>query len=249
MKKIISAVAIVLAMTIPALAAQDDMRLTFKTKGPDAYKDGTRVLDNEFYALVWVADGAPFGGFNADGTLAAKTGNEIVALVPFAEGGRLPLTVKQIASADAARYNGGSFRILALDTRQASGALSAPRVDANGRPIPSRVNGYSEIYAMAPIAAAYAAALEIDSPIQISAVSAIPEGTPKPVITDAKVRRGAKGQEFVIRVKGTVPFLDYTAASLEGGEVGTVEAGDSEKEIEIVIPATNDKGLFKIIRR
>ena len=119
MKKLAFA-AIAAAASLTLLAgAQNDMRLLFETQGIDTYKGGTqRVLDGEFYALVWTPAGAAFAGFNADGTLTGAA-DELVAAVPFAKGGRLPLTVKQIPAARVSHYAQGTFTVVSLDTRKA----------------------------------------------------------------------------------------------------------------------------------
>ena len=252
MKKLFLTMAMALMATVVVQAAQNDLRLVFETKGPDTYKDATPVLDGEFYALVWVKSGAAFAGFNADATLVDAAANELVAAVPFAQGGRLPPTKKQLAAEAASRYASGSFELILLDTRTADGTLAAPGQDANGRPFPAKVNGYSTLAAQTAASAAYSAALGIDVPIRIAAASAVPEGTPQPVITKVAMRQGPNGQEMVITVKGTVPYLDYTAAGADGSAVpASVATGkaDADDTIEIVVPATGDFGLFKAIRK
>ena len=47
-------------------ASINDTCISFSTKGPDTYLDGSVVLDGECYALVWSKDGV-FDGFNAKG--------------------------------------------------------------------------------------------------------------------------------------------------------------------------------------
>ena len=261
MKKAICSMVLALAAAFAASAAVNDVRLTFYTKGPDAYKDGTTVRDGEFYALVWVAKDAAFQGFNADGTLVAKEGNELIAAVPFAENGHLAFCAKLVAAADMARYEGGTFELVMLDTRNADGTVSAAkRVGDTGAWELAAVNGYQPIASVTPQAAALSTALNIASPIRISLTSEIPEGTPQPVITGMTRREGANGREMVIRVKGTAAYLRYTAAAVGlGGTAGAPSrqdegtaangAADPDAEIEIVIPATGDSGFFKVTRK
>lgn len=252
MKKAILTMAMALMAAVVAQAAQDDLRLVFETKGPDCYKDATAVLDGEFYALVWVKAGATFGGFNADATLVDAEANELVAVVPFAKDGRLPATKKQLAAETAPHYTTGSFAVILLDTRNADGTLAVVAKDEVGRPFPAKVNGYSTLAVQTAESAAYSAALGIDAPIQIAAASAVPEGTPQPVITKVAMRQGPNGQEMVISVKGTVPYLDYTAAGADGSAVSASAAAgkaNADDTIEIVVPAKGNMGLFKVIRK
>lgn len=250
-RTILSMMVAVAAMA--ASAAIDDVCLTFKSTGIDCYKDGTRALDGEFYALVWVAKDATFGGFNADGTLVDPVNNEVIVTYPYAKGGKLPKCKAQVSQANAVRFGfGGSLHVILLDTRLADGTLAGRIALANGGYAPARINGYESVSAVTAEAAILAYALNIPSPILIEKTSEVPEGAPKPVITSATLRDGAKGREFVIRVKGTAAYLNYTAAGVNGTEVkdpsAASGAADPEAEIEIVIPATDDTGLFKVIR-
>ena len=278
MKTAICSMVLAVTAALSASAAVNDLRLTFYTKGPDTYKDGTPVKDGEFYALVWVAKDAAFRGFNADGTLVAKEGNELIAAVPFAENGHLAFCAKLIAAADMRRYEGGAFELVMLDTRNADGTVSAAkRVGETGAWELAAVNGYQPIASVTPQAAALSTALNIASPIRIGLTSEIPEGTPQPVITSTELREGPNGREMVIRVKGTAAYLRYTAAAVElggtaaSGEAASGEAAngeavssplqkelsptssngaaDPDDEIEIVVPATGSSGLFKVTRK
>lgn len=255
MKKTLCTMLVALA-AVAASAAEDNVRITFQTPGPDRYQDGAPVLDGEFYALVWVADGAAFKGFKADGALVAADGNALVAQGPAAEGGCLPLSKAEVTPAQAALWANGSFKVVLLDTRDADGSLSAKVATADGGWAPAKVNGCSEVAGMTVRDAAYAASLSIKSPITIAMGSEVPEGTPAPVITGFRLREGANGTEAVIKVKGTVPYLNYCAASVNPGE-GTTEAisdaaangAANGEEVEIVVPANGKFGLFKVIRK
>ena len=264
MKKLICSM-VLAAATFAANAAVDDVRLTFCTKGPDTYKDGTTVKDGEFYALVWVAKDAAFQGFNADGTLVAKETNELVAAVPFAENGHLAFCKKQIAASEMAHYAGGTFELVMLDTRNADGTVSAAkRADGTGAWELAAVNGYQPVASMTPQAAALSTALDIDSPIKIAFTSAIPADAPKPVVTGMTMREGANGREMVIKVKGTAAYLRYAASSVKLGGTRSVAsedgtdavasasvngASDPDEEIEIVVPATDESGFFSVNRK
>lgn len=71
-----------------------DARLSFSTKGPDRYADGSVVLDGECYALVWSKDGN-FDGFAANGECIDDC-DRIVLIAPIAKDGRCPSVLFQI---------------------------------------------------------------------------------------------------------------------------------------------------------
>ena len=114
MKKILMVAAVLAGVT--CFGAQNDTLLTFSTKGPDKYKDGTTVLDGECYALVWTKTGATFGGFGADGKLKSET-DKLVLVASVAKGGCCPSTLFEISAKDAEQYEGGTFALYLLDTR------------------------------------------------------------------------------------------------------------------------------------
>lgn len=235
-------------------AAQNDLRYTFWSQGPDSYRDGTAVLDGEFYALVWVKEGETFGGFNADGSLASAS-NRLVVEGPYARGGKCKHMVHLVTPTEAAQYAGGNFQLHLLDTRRADGSLSGYTVGADNSYAPKMVNGYQSVYEVSSAAAALSVALGVRSPICIENVSVVPTDAPTPKITGVKMRRGVNGQEMVITVKGTAAYLNYTVASgvtpsaLTSTDVGVTGEADAEKEIEIVVPATGASGFFKVIRK
>ena len=253
-KALIACCAFVAALV--ARADMDNLRITFQTKGVDTYQDGTTVRDGEFYALVWVASGASFAGFNADATLKDPVANELVVSVPFAKDGRLGFTKHEIPASAAGKYADGSFLVVLLDTRNADGTLSGSVTDAEGVHVPNAVNGYSTVADVSAHAAAYSTSLNLGLPVSVSSVSGIPADAPKPVITGIRLRDGAKGREAVLTVKGTAPYLRYVAAGGDEPKVGDKlpetavnGAADAEREIEIVVPAENASAFYSVERQ
>ena len=257
MKKTLMAL-VALAAGMIFAAEQNDFRLTLSTKGPDSYAAAPKrtVLDGEFYALVWTKTADAPVVFKADGTVDGEA--KLVVAGPWAKNGRCGYVLHQISAGEMKDYAGGVFRLVALDTRKADGTLSGFTRDAEGYAHPTMVNGYSLVASMTTDAALLSSTLRLDSPISISEPSTVPEGTPQPVITDMKLRRGANGQELVIRVKGTSPYLNYTASAVavdgatsevQSAAAGATGAENPDDEIEIVVPATGNSGLFKVIRK
>lgn len=243
MKKLICGLAIASAAACFA-GEQNDLRVTFSTRGTDKYADGSIVLDGEFYALVWSP--AEFQGFKADGSTVSEA-DEVIATVPFAKGGRLPLTLAEIDAADASKYEDGAFSVLLLDTRNAAGEVEA---DAKA---PSAVNGYATTATVTLEEAAASASLGVASPVQVSVASAVPADAPKPVITGVK----KDGKYLILTVKGTAAYLRYNVA---GGatpdavkETGKADApkdgaATADDTIELKVPAEGNSGFYKVIR-
>ncbi len=243
MKKLICGLAIASAAACFA-GAQNDLRVTFSTRGPDKYADGSIVLDGEFYALVWTP--TEFQGFNADGSTVSKD-DEVIATVPFAKGGRLPLTLAEIDAADASKYEEGAFSVLLLDTRNAAGEVEA---DAKA---PSAVNGYVTTATVSLEEAAASASLGVASPVQVSVASAVPADAPKPVITGVK----KDGKYLILTVKGTAAYLRYNVAggatpdaivTTGAAEAPKDGAATTEDTIELKVPAEGNSGFYKVIR-
>ncbi|MCR5414629.1 MAG: hypothetical protein K6F50_07900 [Kiritimatiellae bacterium] len=243
MKKLICGLAIASAAACFA-GEQNDLRVTFSTKGTDKYADGSTVRDGEFYALVWSP--ATFQGFKADGSTVSKD-DEVIATVPFAKGGRLPLTLAEIDAAEASKYEEGAFSVVLLDTRNAAGEVEA---DAKA---PSAVNGYETTATVSLEEAAASASLGVDSAVKVSVTSAVPADAPKPVITGVK----KEGDFLILTVKGTAAYLRYNVAGGATpdaiGTAGTAEApkdgaASAEDTIELKVPAEGSSGFYKVIR-
>ena len=106
MKKI-ALFGIAVSMACAAWAAQNDLLVSFSTKGPDKYADGSVVIDKECYALVWTPKGVESASIAADGTAAG--GAKIVLVAPIARNGRCPKVVYRVdaARAETEFSNGG----------------------------------------------------------------------------------------------------------------------------------------------
>ena len=157
----------------------------FSTVGPDTYADGSTVVNGERYALVATPAGQEFGGFNADCT-AAREGDKVLTIAPFAKGGRLPPTLFQADAADAA---GKDLKVFLLDTR-----TSATTVPPANTPVAELVlNGAVEI---------------VDPSISVSTTSSMLTGDTSainPTIEDFAV----EGNQAVITIANVRPGLNY----------------------------------------
>ena len=227
-----------LALAAPVFAAQNDALITFSTQGPDTYGDGSTVLDGEYYALVWVKDGAEFAGFQADGTVVDPDTSACLIAVPRAKDGHCRPVTFELSDALVQKYQGGSFGVWLLDTRIADGDGGTV---VGG--IAKSVNGYGQV-----ATAASANGTVFAGAVTVTALSALPAGTPKPVIKAMEVKDGY----VFITVEGTVPYLQYNVAAdstpaLDAAEEADVpQTGDADQDILLIAPADGDSGFFRV---
>lgn len=250
MKKAMFSMLAALAAAVASAAANDAL-VTFSTKGPDKYADGTAVVDGERYALVWTAPGSDGAAIAADGSVK---GGEIVLAAPVAKGGRCPTVVFEVgADLMSGRYAGGTWSVYLLDTRRygADGAVTLAgsvgglpvAINAAGLVAGSSVKLSSGGISDAAVVAAASA----------SSATAVPEGTPSPTITGIRV----EGANVFVSVKGTVPYLQYglssgsTPDAVTEGVSGTPQTGASapDEEIVLVAPAKSGGAFFKVGRK
>ena len=252
MKKIFVLAMGVLAGAMAFGGAQNDLRVTFCSSGPDRYADGRTVLDNEFYALVWVKDGATFAGFAADGSLVAAEGGKVLVSGPWAKDGRCRFVGLQIDAAEASAYAKGAFQLYLLDTRNADGTTLSAKAG-----VPGAVNGFAAVAETKGDGNGYSSSLSASGSIMVKTVSALPPGAPQPQITDLQVVDSPNGKMLKLKVKNTVPYLRYNVA---GGETpqnidvdhvaveGANGAATKDGEVELFVPATGSGAFFKVIR-
>lgn len=258
MKKLIMMVAGAMATVFAFAAEQNDVRVTFWSKGPDQYKDGSTVVDGELYALVWTKAGASFAGFKADGSLVDDANSQVVAAGPWAKGGRCKPILHLVAAAQASAFARGTYDLVFLDTRNADGTVSAPERDEEGSVKLSVVNGCTSV-ASATGAAEGSASMSAAGGIVIETASAVPTGVPQPEITGLEMVNVNGEQMMKLTVKNTVPFLRYKGAEVDlsadaesAGQDGGVPANGAssvDQEVEVLVPAKGKQGFFKVTRQ
>ena len=141
MKKLVTCIMGLMAAFALADGA-DDATVSFSTRGPDRYADGTTVMDGECYALVWSADGV-FEGLSANGE-PVDSNDKVVLIAPMAKDGHCPEIVFQLPASVATSLATGVYDVLLLDTRvtRADGT-TAPNGTVNGKL--KMVNGYGGV--------------------------------------------------------------------------------------------------------
>lgn len=235
-----------------AFGAANDALVSFSTKGPDAYADGSTVLDGECYALVWMSNGADGFAVAADGS---AEGGEIVLAAPIAKGGRCPDVLFEVDAGDMeTKYKGGSWGVYLLDTRRwGSDGSVRPAGTVNGKV--SLVNAAGAVPGAAVrVASGVSTALGAVTGAVAASATAVPAAAEakKPVITGIRV----DGANVYVTVKGTVPYLQYGLSSgatpdavAEGvGSPRTGAVADDE-EIVLVAPAKKGSAFFKVGRK
>jgi len=244
---------------LSAFGGADDTLITFSTKGPDTYLDGTVVKDGECYALVWTKSGATFAGFTADGNPVGD-GSEVLVFAPLAKDGRCPSTLFELDAKLAERYKGGTYALYLVDTRLASGKLGGVKADG----LPVAVNGYGEVKSKSEeVKSAEGASSQAS--VSVTTKSALPADAPKPQITAIRL----VGDKVFLTVKNTLPCLQYAANEVkvrgEGGQRRDGKSSDNlnlqpqsgsatqgaenvDEEITVIAPKKGESGFYSVER-
>ena len=247
---------LMLAVALFAQAASDDVLLAFSTKGPDRYADGTPVLEGEVYAVVWTRTGFDFAGVDMNGRVVDAENNAVIVALPRGKysakcgGVRCPKTLFQLGASVSSQYVGGRYALMLLDTRVSDGKGG---LVASGRMDQVKGWGLVEKSRVAPVSGGCASATGLDE-VATTHTSAVPAGEeiPQPRITGISVKDGY----VTLKVKGTSSRLLYNvAAGDKPGRPSTRHAANAvagharaDREIEIVMPLTEGRNFFQVVR-
>jgi len=196
---------LVAASALGAFADAANVLISFSTRAPggaypgDTYADGKTVVDGEWYALVWSADGV-FDGITTD-CKPVDANDAVVLVAPLAKGGHCPYTVFQIDSKSVNAKTDGEFAVYLLDTRGVNG-LAAAKTAAG---LPALLNGSAKAvsYAAAKAENGGATAKSASGSLAWGA-SAVTDPT-QPKITAFQVA----GDKVTISVEGILPGVKY----------------------------------------
>lgn len=244
MKKILCSAFLISAMSVFAAAPS---WIDFSTTGPDLYADGSQVLDNEVYALVWVAKSAEFAGFNAKGEIVDSTVNKLICRAAVAKDGACPF-IRYMLDGGNQDLTGGEFRVYLLDTRvkYEDGTAKAGVRNAGGAFVV--VNGYEKVNAKIAKGGTVAVAKENAASGADALASLLPADVPQPVIRSFDYADG----RVLLKVANTVPYVQYTVEGfMKLGAEGTVVAnGVNGKEgtVNLIVESPGDFRFFKVIR-
>lgn len=250
---------LVVLSSLSVMAASDDVLLVFSTRGPDHYAEGAPVQEGEMYAVVWMAAGREFAGFDMNGKVLDADNNALIVAMPLARyserigGGYCPITMFRISGSVAKDFVGGTYALALLDTRAAA---------ENGDLVPSgkiaNLKGWSlveksSISAVVGGGVGQAIDAGAENGTTVSTSSEVPAGedVPQPRITGIKVQDG-----YVrLTVKGTSPRLLYNvAAGAHPGRRTDRRAALSpiqgharaDREIELIVPVRDDQSFFTV---
>ena len=247
-KKSIALLLLSLGITAVTFAnSLGDARLSFSTKGPDRYADGSIVMDGECYALVWSQDGN-FEGFSADGECIDGF-DRIVLIAPVARDGRCPPVLFQIPEAEAEELKNGQYSVYLLDTRVASGETVRPCGTVNGKL--ALMNGYGAASANLAISGANsdkkAEEAETASGGQVASIlSAVPADCTQPRIKAIRIE-GDNVFLTVENLKGFMRVRSGSDVSVSGATDAAVETTGGE-DVTLVTRKPGNSGFFKVIR-
>jgi hypothetical protein len=247
MKKIFFLLSVGIALVSLAHSV-GDARLSFSTKGPDLYADGSVVMDGECYALVWSNDGI-FDGFSANGE-CIDSADRIVLIAPVAKDGRCPPVLFQIPEAEAEALKNGQYAVYLLDTRVASGESVRPCGTVNGKL--ALMNGYGAASANLAINGANAdkkaEEAETASGGQVASIlSAAPSNCVQPRIKAMRI----DGDNVFLTVENLKGFMRVSSGSdVSASDAATaaVETNGGDEDVTLVTRKQGNSGFFKVIR-
>ena len=248
-------------LAVVGSAAENDALLSFSTRGPDRYADGSPVGAGEVYALVWIRAGHAFAGVDLNGLPVDPENNAVLISQPLAkvkivqgeQVGFCPQTLFQVPASFADSHTDGEYALCLFDTRVQSENGLVPSGEVG------RVNGWGLVYdaripclsggAKSALRAGTHSGTVADTP------SAIPQGedVPTPRITSIKVADG-----FVtLTVTGTSDRLLYNVAS--GGVPGRRDRTHAAKapkcglkraddELTLTVPVRDGESFFQVVR-
>jgi hypothetical protein len=247
-KKVIALLLSCCICTFAFANSVEDARISFSTKGPDCYADGSVVVDGESYALIWSKDGN-FDGFDANGECIDPE-DKIVLLAPVAKDGRCPPVLFQIPAAEAENLKNGQYAVYLLDTRVSSGGETKAGGISGGRP--ALMNGYGEASAAIAVAGAdaFKSASESGSGgagIVASSLASVPSDCTQPRIKAIRI----EGDNVFLTVENLKGFMRVSSGSdVSASDAATaaVETNGGDEDVTLVTRKPGNSGFFKVIR-
>jgi hypothetical protein len=239
--------AVVSAMMVYANSI-NDVCLSFSTKGPDCYADGTQVLDGECYALVWSSDGS-FEGFDANGG-CVDSNDKIVLVAPVAKDGKCPPILFQIPEDDVKILVNGRYSVYLLDTRVSVDGTIKPLASKDGKI--AMLNGYGAVTASLKLDNSTTQSMmkEFDSFNQgktASDVASMPLDCKQPKIKNMRIE-GDNVYLTVENLKGYMRVQSGKEINASESTGAAVRTSGSAEDVILVAPKSGSSGFFKVIR-
>ena len=251
-KAFLSAVAA--AVAVVTFAAQNDLLISFSTKGPDTYADGSTVIDKECYALVWTPKNVATATIAADGS--ATDGAQIVLVAPVARNGRCPNVVYRVdAKRVESEFANGTWSVYLLDTRKYSynedGSQVVTLAGFKSDGSVKLVNATSRVGdATLKAGAGDNVSLPADVATSAATGTALPADVPQPTIAGIEI----KGGNVYVTVENAAPYLTYDLATGDKPDavnksVDNPRTGDDDGTVILVAPAKEGGAFFKVGRK
>ncbi|MBO5643054.1 MAG: hypothetical protein J6S51_03510 [Kiritimatiellae bacterium] len=222
----------------------EDARLSFYTRGPDCYADGSIVLDGECYALVWSTDGV-FEGFSADGECIDKN-DRIILIAPIAKDGRCPLVLFQIPASEADELSSGKYAVYLLDTRIASQNSTRPYGTTNGKL--AVINAYGAATANLALKRS---STNNSTTLEDTSITASPSAAPADCAQPRIKALRIDGENAFLTVENLKGFMrvnsGQSVSASDSADAAVETLGDSE-DITLVTRKKGNSGFFKVIR-
>lgn len=234
------------ALTGSALAETISKKtLTFWTQGIDLYADGTQVLDNEQYALVYVIPGQSVGGFYTDGSLVNTTNNQLLCKFPAALNGRCTEQQIQFYPSAITKTAGGKFVVVMLDTR-------VPSTETT-RTLGELVMGWGVAGEASGVSSAMTVLGEVSVPpaVKDSGNALLPADVGAPLISGIAI----KGDKVVVTVQRVSPKANYELNATDDIKTAKTQWARSVKSqrgvqsgtMELEYPLAEGSKLFKVV--
>lgn len=229
------------------------LTLSMSTPGPDVYADGTQVLPGETYLLVYVKQGAVFQGVMSDGTLADPANNLIVTKGMAVQGAKCGFKAIQYP---ADLYPaGGSWLIVLLDTRDASGSVGGLVAAQGASAAAAAASGSSTALNAVSGTAVQEGGV---SGLTAAAPSRAPADTPAPVIaavqpqgSSVDVRIKNFTDKALYEVQSTTDLASGAWQSATGGKQRVQASAQSvaagELPVTVSVPANDSVRFFRVI--
>lgn len=263
LKNMVFALVVAAASAAPAA---DVLSFWPATDPADRYADGTEVVGETMYALVWVKTGVPFQGFLVDGSLVNKNEDEnhLFVVETTNPGMGIEFNLSTYKGYSDYLQKDGSWCVFLLDTRilQADAQGEVKFVERSGSiPYPSSTS-FTGVNAWGLVGEADEVGMTPDTFLTPDSatsdrVASLPPDAPQPQITNIQIV-DVDGEERVrLTVAKTLKCVWYDAAR------GPIETPDAEKKVSVLpksgvgegtitldVPkrAADDKMFYRVIR-
>lgn len=225
------------AMALFANSGLKQLSVTLSTEGPDYYADGQAVQVGETYLLVYVNQGAEFGGVYMDGSLVDTVNNAYVGQSVAISGAKCGFKAFQYPADMFAA--GGDFVIVLLDTRLATGTIGGP-VAGQGSVVVGQAVSADDTVSTTTLQASGSTS-EGQPTLTSSRLPAVADGTPTPTISALSPRDG----EVEVRIKNFVSGVNYELQSrtdLTEGAWQPVANATRVNAVQHVLPSGQELG-------